>query len=251
MKKRWLLLGVIIVTGIWAWSQQANGMMGGFGPDALEGKLIVLDPGHGGVDGGASHGEVIESTITLQLVQEVKRQLEKRGASVILTRSTEADAIEEAQPDGEYPTVRARKRADLLYREEKMNEAKADAILSVHVNAVPQSKWRGAQVFFHEEGTVNGQPLAKAIQQSLRETLQNTEREAMGIRQIYLLKKANAPAVLVETGFISNDEERQLLQQKDYQQQIAQGIVEGLEQFFQSQAQPSPTQQGYAILVDD
>lgn len=114
--------------------------MGGFGPDALEGKVIVLDPGHGGVDGRASHGEVIESTITLQLVQEVKRQLEKRGASVILTRSTEADAIEEAQPDGEYPTVRARKRADLLYREVKMNEAKADAILSVHVNAVSQSE---------------------------------------------------------------------------------------------------------------
>lgn len=106
-------------------------------------------------------------------------------------------------------------------------------------------------MFLHEEGTVNGQPLAKAIQQSLRDTLQNTEREAMVIRQIYLLKKTNAPAVLVETRFISNDEERQLLQQKDYQQQIAQGIEEGLEQFFQSQAQPSPTQQGYAILVDD
>lgn len=226
-------------------------MIRGFGPDALEGKLIVLDPGHGGVDGGASHGEVIESTITLQLVQEVKRQLEKRGASVILTRSMEADAIEEAQPDGEYPTVRARKRADLLYREKKMNEAKADAILSVHVNSVPQSKWRCTQVFFHEEGTVNGQPLAKAIQQSLRDTLQNTEHEAMVIRQIYLLKKANAPALLVETGIISNDEERELLQSKEYQQQIAQGIVEGLEQFFQSQAQPSPTQQGYAILVDD
>lgn len=79
MKKRWLLLGVIIVTGIWAWSQQANGMIRGFGPDVLEGKLIVLDPGHGGVDGGASHGEVIESTITLQLVQEMKRQLENAG----------------------------------------------------------------------------------------------------------------------------------------------------------------------------
>lgn len=251
MKKRWVLLIIIAVAGIWAWTQQANGMIRGFGPDALEGKIIVLDPGHGGVDGGASHGEIIESKITLQLVQEVKRQLEKRDATVILTRSTEADAIEEANTQEDFPTLRARKRADLLYREQKMNDAKADAILSVHVNAVPQSKWRGAQVFFHEEGEVDGEPLAKSIQQSLRDTLQNTDREAMGIRQIYLLKKANAPSVLVETGFISNDEERELLQSKDYQQKIAIGIVDGLEQFFQSQAQPSPTQQGYAILNND
>ncbi|XKH51924.1 N-acetylmuramoyl-L-alanine amidase [Chryseomicrobium palamuruense] len=109
----------------------------------------------------------------------------------------------------------------------------------------------GAQVFFHEEGEVNGEPLAKDIQSTLRETLQNTEREAMGIRQIYLLKKANAPSVLVETGFISNEEERALLQTPEYQQKIAHGIVDGLEQFFQSQAQATPTPQGYAILIDD
>lgn len=251
MKKRWMLLIVIVVAGLWAYSQQASGMIRGFGPDILEGKIIVLDPGHGGLDGGASHGEVVESDITLQLVKELERRLEKRDVQVILTRSTEGDALDDTQSDEEFPTVRARKRADLFYREQKMNEAKADAILSVHVNAVPQSKWRGAQVFYHADGEVDGKPLATSIQQSLRDTLQNTDREAMSIKQIYLLKKANAPSVLIETGFISNDEERQLLQSKDYQAKIAQGIIEGLEQFFESQTQPALPQEGYAILDND
>lgn len=251
MKKRWILLLIITAAGIWAWSQQASGMIRSFGPSPLEGKRIVLDAGHGGADGGASHGEVIESHITLQLVQEIERHLKKQNAEVILTRSTEGDAIEEAGTNEDFATLRARKRADLLYRETKMNEAEADAILSIHVNAVPQSKWRGAQVFFHAEGEVDGEPLAKALQQSLKETLGNTERDALSIRQIYLLKKANAPSALVETGFISNDEERELLQSKDYQKQIAKAVAEGLEQFFQSQAQPSLNKQGYAILIGD
>lgn len=96
MKKRWILLLIITAAGIWAWSQQASGMIRSFGPSPLEGKRIVLDAGHGGADGGASHGEVIESHITLQLVQEIERHLKKQNAEVILTRSTEGGAIDEA-----------------------------------------------------------------------------------------------------------------------------------------------------------
>ena len=78
----------------------------------------------------------------------------------------------------------------------------------MHVNAIPQEKWRGAQVFYHEGGHPGGEFLAKSIQDSFRDKLKNTEREAIAITGIYLLKKSPMPAVLVETGFISNNEER-------------------------------------------
>ena len=87
----------------------------------------------------------------------------------------------------------------------------------MHVNAIPQEKWRGAQVFYHEGGHPDGEFLAKAIQASFRDNLKNTDREAMAISGVYLLKKSPVPAVLVETGFISNSEERALLTDSKYQ----------------------------------
>ena len=84
-----------------------------------------------------------------------------------------------------------------------MNE-NPDMFISVHVNAIPQERWRGSQVFYHPEGDPNGEFLAKAIQESFRENLKNTDREAMAIKGVYLLKKVPMPSVLVETGFLSN-----------------------------------------------
>ena len=74
-----------------------------------------------------------------------------------------------------------------------MKKEKPDVFITVHANAIPETKWRGAQVFYHNEGHVGGELLAKSIQQSIRETLQNTEREALSIKQVYLLKKVEVP----------------------------------------------------------
>lgn len=114
------------------------------------------------------------------------------------------------------------------------NEAKPDLFLSIHANAIPQSKWRGAQVFYHKDGHPAGELLAKAIQSSIKENLKNTDREALAIKQVYLLKKATMPSVLVETGFLSNPEEAELLSSSDYQQKMAEAIVEGIERYSDS-----------------
>ncbi|MEG0472814.1 MAG: N-acetylmuramoyl-L-alanine amidase [Solibacillus sp.] len=202
-----------------------------FLPEPLGGVKIVLDAGHGGMDGGASGGEVIEKEITLAITKKVERQLTRLGAEVILTRQTDGDVISEQAANDQKLTNRERKKQDIFLRESLVNSHEPDLFVTIHANAIPNAKWRGAQVFFHKDGHPNSELLAKAIQQTLRETLENTDREALSIKQVYLLKKADAPAALVETGFISNEEERKLLATDSYQEKIAFAIARGIENY--------------------
>ena len=98
-----------------------------------------------------------------------------------------------------------------------------------------KTKWRGAQVFYHKGGDPGGEFLAKSIQASFRDNLKNTDREALSISGVYLLKHAPMPAVLVETGFISNPEERVLLTDPGYQGKVADAIVEGITAFLNAE----------------
>lgn len=203
-----------------------------FLPEPLGGVKIVLDAGHGGIDGGASKGNVIEKDITLAITEKVARQLKRLGAEVVMTRTTDGDVIAEHAPKEQYPTLRERKKQDIFLRESIVQKNTPDLFISIHANAIPNSKWRGAQVFYHTDGDPKGEMLAKAIQQSIREHLQNTDREALSIKEVYLLKKAQVPAVLVETGFLSNDDERALLTDEGYQEKMALAIVRGIENYY-------------------
>ena len=79
-------------------------------PEELGGvKVVVIDPGHGGLDGGASSGEVVERDITLSISHELAKRLEKKGATVIMTRRKEGDALAEHAPKDQFPTIRSRK----------------------------------------------------------------------------------------------------------------------------------------------
>lgn len=230
--KRWIAIIVIFITCVGVVVYETNASERSFFmPEPLAGVKIVLDPGHGGQDGGASKGDVIESHITLAIAGKVEHRLKKLGAEVVMTRTKAGDVIDERQPEADYQTLRERKREDLFLREKFVNDEKPDIFITIHANAIPETKWRGAQVFYHKDGHVEGEILAKAIQQSIRDTLQNTEREALSIKQVYLLKKVEVPSVLVETGFISNDEERALLVDDNYQDKMASAIVEGVQQY--------------------
>ena len=202
-----------------------------FLPEPLGGIKIVLDAGHGGLDGGASNGDVIEKDITLSITKKVARQLTRLGAEVILTRSTDGDVLSEHAPSEQFPTNRERKKQDIFLRETLVKEQEPDLFISIHANAIPNSKWRGAQVFYHKDGHPNGEMLAKAIQKTIRETVENTDREALSIKEVYLLKKVEVPAVLVETGFLSNEEEKKLLATDSYQEKMAFAIARGIENY--------------------
>lgn len=230
--KRWIVIGLILLVsgGGVLYSVKASDRVY-FMPERLAGVKVVIDPGHGGMDGGSSAGEVVEREITLKISHALKQKLEKQGAQVVMTRSTEGDALAEHAPQEKFSTVRERKLADLQLREAITVKENPDMFVSVHVNAIPGERWRGSQVFYHAEGHPDGEQLAKAIQASFVKNLKNTDREALAIKGVYLLKKVPTPAVLVETGFISNTEERALLTDPAYQKKVANAIAEGIVTF--------------------
>ncbi|KGX90354.1 N-acetylmuramoyl-L-alanine amidase [Pontibacillus halophilus JSM 076056 = DSM 19796] len=189
----------------------------------LTGKTIVLDPGHGGVDGGAvGSDETLEKDIALQVTKQLRDYLQQAGALVYLTREEDVDLA-----DKEVKSLSSRKSQDIRRRVEYIKKKDPDLYLSVHLNALPSSKWSGAQSFFYPSSTQN-ELLAKSIQHEIRRNLENTNREALAIDHVYLLKHAPATGALVEIGFLSNTHERDLLKTESYQKKVAFSIYEGI-----------------------
>lgn len=192
----------------------------------LAGKVIIIDPGHGGIDGGAVFKGVIEKNVTLPISVQLRDYLQEQGALVLMTREEDVDLADERAG-----TVRERKRMDLVNRTKFINESEADMFISIHANAFPQSKFRGAQTFYSPAFKENKRA-AKLIQAELIKNLKNTTRQAKPLENVYLVKHAKKPGVLVEVGFLSNDQERMDLQNKVYQDDLALSIYTGVIRYF-------------------
>lgn len=191
----------------------------------LRGYLIVVDPGHGGQDGGAIAKDAErteEKVITLAVAKMLRNYLEQAGAIVYLTRETDTDLA-----DDSLRGLANRKSQDIRRRLQMIHDKEADFFVSIHLNSLPSSRWRGAQTFFYPRLKQNKQ-LAKSIQNEIIFHMENTERQALQIDQIYLLKYAKVPGALVELGFLSNESERELLKQTNYQQRLAVSIYNGI-----------------------
>lgn len=196
---------------------------------SLRGVVIVVDPGHGGRDPGAvGHSGVLEKDIVLPVGLELASFLRQAGATVVMTRE---DDIELTDANGNPPPKGQKKRTDLQRRVEIISENGADLLVSIHVNAISSSRWRGAQTFYYPDGNPDSVRLATDIQSSLKRRLGNTQRGIEGIDRQYLLKNVALPAVTVEIGFISNPEELSLLQSQAYQRRVAWSIFAGIAKF--------------------
>ena len=170
---------------------------------------------------------ISESDINLQIVLKIQNLLEQAGCTVILTRSDE-----NAIYDLDKETLRQKKVSDIRNRVQIGNESEADIFVSVHLNKIPQEQYWGWQTFYKKENE-QGQKLAQAIQTELNEAIQKeNKREIMSIDNIYIIKHVEIPTAIVECGFLSNPEERQLLQQDEYQNKIAWGIYMGIMDYF-------------------
>ena len=200
----------------------------------LAGKVIVLDPGHGGPDGGAEGSDgTQEKEITLQMSRYLQDYLQGAGALVYLTRYEDTDLSSE-----NAGSLSRRKSEDIRNRVQYVKEKEADFYLSIHLNAIPSGKWRGAQSFYNPN-VEESENLAKFIQSEIRKNLENTTREALGLNNIYLLKHVKAPGALIEAGFLSNDQERELLKSDDYQRKVAASIYQGILRFVTEREYPS------------
>ncbi|GAA0086610.1 N-acetylmuramoyl-L-alanine amidase CwlD [Clostridium sp. CTA-7] len=192
-------------------------------------KIILIDPGHGGFDGGAkSKTGIIEKDINLQISLKLKGVLEGKGYKVYLTRDSDTGLEEKGS------TIKEKKREDLKKRRDLKPETKCDVFISIHQNMFPQSKCFGAQVW-HSSNDVS-KKLADNIQESLKETVKdNNKRVSKPAGDSYLILRDNyeGASVLVECGFLSNPEEEQKLQTEEHQNLIVQGISLGIEKYFE------------------
>jgi len=219
-----LLIALLVLVGPLAVVRQLDVRVTSAQP--LAGQTIAIDPGHGGVDPGALGPQgVHEKDIVLAIALKLRELLEASGATVVMTREIDTD-LSDANLGHQYSR---RKRQDLSRRVALINASRASLLVSVHLNSMAARRWYGAQVFFAAESS-ESKRLAVTIQESLRETLQNTTRLAAA-GDYYILEKTACPAVIVEAGFISNPEEARLLQTEHYQARVALAIYRGIARF--------------------
>jgi len=177
---------------------------------------VVLDPGHGGEDGGAvSPGGVRESGLNLSVALRTRELLRFLGVPAVMTRETE---ISLHSP--EASTISEKKVSDLKNRVAFVSQIPNPVLVSIHQNMFSQSKYHGAQFFYAK--TAGSQALAEALQARISACLDPTNhRQAKPSEKVYLLEHNSCPGVLVECGFLSNPREEALLQTDDYQKKLA------------------------------
>lgn len=192
---------------------------------------IVLDPGHGGEDGGAvSPNGLRESDLNLEISLRTGDLLRFLGFPVILTRETDRSIC-----DPGAASVSEKKVSDLKNRVRLTEETPNALLLSIHQNMFPEAKYYGAQVFYAK--TSGSQTLAEELQALCGSRLDVTNRrKAKEAEAIYLLQHISCPGVLVECGFLSNPEEERKLQTADYQKKLAAVLAAGLTEYLSGTA---------------
>jgi len=188
----------------------------------LAGHNIILDPGHGGIDSGATANNVIEKEITMKISIKLAETLRKYGAIVALTREEDIDY---------YTKGKGGKRKDLLKRIEMIEQSGAEFFVSIHCNAFPTGNLSGAQVFYSPKFP-ESKLLAERLQQALKAFPKGNKRQVKEDLRILLLNGIKMPGVLIETGYLTNQQEAFLLNDAAYQQALAEQIAKGLAYHF-------------------
>jgi N-acetylmuramoyl-L-alanine amidase len=200
----------------------------------LSGKLIILDPGHGGPDTGASSRDgLLEDEVALKIALYLRDYLQEAGSFVVMTRETDVDL---AQPGTQ--ALSKRKAEDLVKRIHLIQQKNADIFISIHLNAIPSKRWRGAQTFYNPAREEN-KKLASFIQSEMIRNLENTKRFPEQKADIYILKYSPIPTSLVEVGFLSNPDEAKMLGSVEYQKKIAAAIYYGIIGYYSNQEPPA------------
>ena len=187
----------------------------------LLGKTIYIDPGHGGKDSGAIYKNIYEKDVNLTMSKKIEKYLTSKGATVYLTRETDKDLS---------TTTVNRKRNDLTNRAILINKSNADMYISIHLNSISSNKWQGLQIFYNSRNKENEQ-IATNLTSYLKEKTSNI-REPKKINTYYMYKQITIPGVLIELGFLSNQNDRYRLTREEYQDILAQNISDSIENYY-------------------
>jgi N-acetylmuramoyl-L-alanine amidase len=183
-------------------------------------KVIAIDAGHGGWDPGmVSKSGVEEKGINLLIAEKLQVLLEQSGAFVLLTRADDN-------------ALANRKRGDLDARRAVSDEGLADMFISIHQNSYQTAEVHGPMVFYYGDSE-GGRKLAEKIQAQMNAYLNpGSKRPAHANSKYYVLKKTNAPSVILECGFLSNAADTRKLVKEEYQEKVAWSIYMGILDYF-------------------
>ena len=189
---------------------------------------VVVDAGHGGVDGGAtSCTGVLESQFNLEIATKLNDLLNLLGINTIMIRNTDCSVYTEGE------TIAHKKISDLKERVRIVNNTENCLLVSIHQNHFSDERYSGAQVFYAP--TERSQTLAKSMQKTFVETInQNSNRLEKPADSIYLMQHIRSTGVLVECGFLSNPQEEYALRTKEYQQKVCSVIACSVSNFLYS-----------------
>ncbi|MBQ9615980.1 MAG: N-acetylmuramoyl-L-alanine amidase, partial [Selenomonadaceae bacterium] len=185
---------------------------------------ITIDPGHGGSDSGAiGPSGLMEKTVTLNVAMEVKRLLEAEGATVYMTRTTDTEVSPKKAHATDIEELQAR--CDIA------NRKKSDIFISIHMDSFSSETATGTTGYYYEKGSKKSFELADKVRAGLIEQIRTKNR---GTRtcNFYVVRHTDMPATLVEVAFISNRREEALLNSKAGILKAAQGIVDGIADYF-------------------
>ena len=211
-----LLIGAMVVTVLW--SDRAITVMSESAP-LSDRHCIIIDAGHGGVDGGAtSCTGVLESQINLEISLRLNDLCHLLGMETKMIRTTDISVYTEGQ------TISQKKVSDLKHRVQIINETPNATVISIHQNYFSDGKYSGAQVFYPKDET--SCRLAEAMQLAFGVT--GSTRIAKPSQGVYLMEHIRCPGVLVECGFLSNPQEEAKLRSPEYQKLLCCVIVSTL-----------------------
>ena len=199
------------------------------------GETITVDPGHGGIDGGTGDREgLLEKNINLDIGLKLKKELLVEGFKVSMTRESDESLEGHSKIDG------SRYRRDLDARRRIINESNSTTYVSIHVNSSPSSNAKGIKIYYYP-GSAEGKRLAASIQQSVdthvydKYLKDDTRRAEILSEDYFILRETGVAGVLVEVGFITNPEEKKLLQNERYKRRVAYAIKKGIVEYLDSE----------------
>jgi N-acetylmuramoyl-L-alanine amidase len=190
----------------------------------LKGKTIILDPGHGGRDGGTTglaHG-TNEKELNLKVAKNIRDELQARtGAKVILTREDDNSLLGGTNP-----------KAELQARLHLAKEYNADLFISIHHDAFEDKAVHGITIHYGKNKSSSDKKLAEFIQKAIFK--QNVKTRDRGVKEsdYMVLRESSVPAVLLELGFTSNEDDEKRMNSASFQEKSKKGIVEGIIEYF-------------------